>query len=76
MGSNISEFGKSFIKIYNEESDDRYFLEADVADPENLHNLHSDLPFLPKRMKIEKIEKLAANLHDKNEYVIHIRNSK
>ena len=25
-------------------------------------------------MKIEKAEKLAANLHDKKEYVIHIRN--
>ena len=25
-------------------------------------------------MKIEKVEKLAANLHDKTEYVIHIRN--
>ena len=27
-------------------------------------------------MKIEKIEKLVTNLHDKTEYVIHIRNSK
>ena len=27
-------------------------------------------------MKIEKNEKLVANLHDKNEYVIHIRNLK
>ena len=27
-------------------------------------------------MKIEKFEKLVANLHDKTEYVIHIRNSK
>ena len=25
-------------------------------------------------MKIEKVEKLVANLHDKTEYVIHIRN--
>ena len=25
-------------------------------------------------MKIEKFEKLATNLHDKTEYVIHIRN--
>ena len=31
---------------------------------------------LPERMKIEKVEKLVANLHDKNEYVIHIRNLK
>ena len=27
-------------------------------------------------MKIEKIEKLVTNLHDKIEYVIHIRNLK
>ena len=27
-------------------------------------------------MKIEKAEKLAANLRNKNEYVIHIRNLK
>ena len=27
-------------------------------------------------MKVEKFEKLVANLHDKTEYVIHIRSSK
>ena len=27
-------------------------------------------------MKIEKVGKLVANLHDKEEYVIHIRNLK
>ena len=27
-------------------------------------------------MKSEKVEKLVTNLHDKTEYVIHIRNSK
>ena len=27
-------------------------------------------------MKIGKVEKLVANLHDKTEYVIHIKNSK
>ena len=27
-------------------------------------------------MKIEKVEKLGTNLHDKIEYVIHIRNLK
>ena len=27
-------------------------------------------------MEIEKLEKLVANLHDKTEYVIHIRNLK
>ena len=38
--------------------------------------LHNDLPFWPERMKIDNAEKLVTNLHDKNEYVIHIRNLK
>ena len=32
--------------------------------------------FLLERTKIEKVEKLVANLHDKSEYVIHIKNLK
>ena len=34
------------------------------------------IPILPERMKIEKFEQLIANLYDKSEYVIHIRNLK
>ena len=37
-------------------------------------NFISDLPFLPTRKKLKKVKKLVANLHDKVEYVIHIRN--
>ena len=44
--------------------------------PGKLHEYHNDLPFLRERMKIEKVEKLSANLHDKMEYFIHIRNLK
>ena len=32
--------------------------------------------FYQKKMKIEKVEKRAASLHDKIEYVIHLRNLK
>ena len=32
--------------------------------------------FLLERMKTEKVRKLVANLHNKIEYVIHIRNLK
>ena len=71
-----SQFNKSFIKNYNKESDQGYFLEVDCQYPEKSHELLNDLPFLPERMKIEKVEKLVANLHDKNEYVIQIRNLK
>ena len=52
------------------------FFEVEAQYPEKVHELHNNLPFLPERMKIEKVEKLAANLHDKTEYVMHIRNLK
>ena len=71
-----SKFNEDFIKNYNEESDEVYFLEVDVQYPEKLHDLHNDVPFLPERMKTEKVGKLVTNLHDKTEYVIHIRNLK
>ena len=73
---NTSHFNNDFIVNYNENSDEGYFLEADVQYPEKLHQLHNDLTFLDKRMKIEKVEKLVANLHDKREYIITIRSLK
>ena len=60
---NTFQFNEDFIKNYNEESDEGYFLEVDVQYLEKLHEVHNDLPFLPDRMKIEKLEKLVANLH-------------
>ena len=71
-----SQFNEDFIKNYNEESDEGYFLEVDAQHLEKVHKRHNDLPFLPERMKIEKAEKLITNLHDKTEHVIHIRNLK
>ena len=64
------------MKNYNEESDEGYLQEVDVQYLEKLHELHNDLPFLPERMKLQKVEKLVANLHDKTEYIMHIRNLK
>ena len=71
-----SQFLEDVIKNYNEESDEGYFLAVDVQYLGKLHELHNDLPFSPERMKIEKVEKPVASLHDKTEYVIHIRNLK
>ena len=68
-----SKFDESFIKNYNENSNKRYFLEVDVGYLKNLFNLHSDLPFLPERNKIKKCNKLVCNVHDKENYVVHIR---
>ena len=53
-----SQFNRDFVKNYNEESDEGYFLEVDVHCMEKLHELHNDLPFLPERIKIEKFESL------------------
>ena len=71
-----SQFDEGFIKNYNQESDEGYFLEVDAQYLEELHKIRNDLPFLPETIKTEKVEKLVANLHDKTEYVIHIRNLK
>ena len=72
----ISQFNEDFIKIYNAESDKGYFLEVAVPYLEKLHELHNDLTIFTWEDKIEKPEKLVVNLHDKTEYVIHIRNLK
>ena len=43
-----SQFNQDFIKNYNEESGEGYFLEVDAQYPEKLHELHNDLSFLPE----------------------------
>ena len=40
-----SQFNEDFIKNYNEEGNEGYFLDVDVQYPEILHKLHNDLPF-------------------------------
>ena len=70
------QFYEDFIKNYNKESNEWYFPQVDVQYLEKLHHLQNDLPFLPERMKIKNVEKLVANLHDKTEYVINVRNLK
>ena len=62
-----------FIKNYDENSDKGYILEVDVEYPKNLFNLHKDLPFLAERKKIDKYNKLVCSIHDKENYVLHIR---
>ena len=73
---NTSQFSKYSIENYSEESEEGNFLEVDAQYPEKLHNLHNDLQLLFERIKIEKVEKFVATLHDKKEYVVHMRNSK
>ena len=51
MDWKTSQFNEDFIRNYNEDNDEEYFLEIDVKYPQNLYNLHNDLPFLPEKMK-------------------------
>ena len=53
----LSKFNERFIKDYDENSNEGYFLEVDVEYSKKLFNLHSDLSFLPEKNKIEKYEK-------------------
>ena len=53
-----SQFDEDFIKNYNEESDAKYFLEADVQYLEKLNELHKDLPILLEIMKLKKSKSL------------------
>ena len=69
----LSEFDERFIKNYNENHEKGYVLEVDVEYPTNLFNLQSDLPLLLERKKIEKCKKLFCNIHNKENYVVHIR---
>ena len=48
-----SQFNGDFIKSYNKESNEGYFLEVHVQCLEKLHGFHNDLPFLSERMKIQ-----------------------
>ena len=43
-----SKFDDDFIKNYNEESDNGYFLKVDVQYTEKLHELGKDFPFYKK----------------------------
>ena len=53
----FSQFNEHFLKNYNEERDEGYFLENEVQYLKKLHELHDDLTFPPDIMKIEEVEK-------------------
>ena len=71
-----SKFDKDFIKSHNEGIAEGNVSKVDAQYPEELHEFHKDLPFLSETKNIEKVGKLITNLHEKSEYLIHIRYSK
>ena len=71
--SYLLHFNEEFIKNYDGNSDEGYFLEVDIEYPKTLWGSHKELPFLPVRRKLEKVEKFVCSIEDKEKYVIHIR---
>ena len=69
----LSKFDEDFIKDYNENGNKGYIFEVDAEYPKKFFNLLSDLPFLVERNKIYECNKLVCNIHDKDNYVAHIR---
>ena len=61
----LSKRDEDFIKSCDEYSDKDYVFDVDIEYPRELHDLH--------RMKVNKCNKLACNLYDKKNYVVHIR---
>ena len=55
---NKSKFNESFIKNYDENSNNRYFFEVNVEYPKMLFNLHKDLSFYQKERKWKNVESL------------------
>ena len=76
MSQKLPVDGFKWIKQLCEDNDKGYILEVDMEYPKNLFNIHSDLPFLPERKKIKKCKKLVCNIHNKANYVVHIRTFK
>ena len=69
----LSNFDECFIKDYDENSNEGYFLDVDVEYPKKLFSLHNDLPSSPERNKIKKCNKLVSSIYDKENYGVHIR---
>ena len=49
MNEDTFQFNEDFIKNYNEESDEGYFLEVDIQYLKNLSELYNDLPFFARK---------------------------
>ena len=65
-----TQFNENFMKNYNQEIGEGYFIEADVQHPQKLLEIYNDLR---DRMEIEKVEKLVTSLQDKTEHIMHIQ---
>ena len=73
-----SQFNEVLIKNFYEKSDEGHFIEVDV---QIFWAYMTSIKWTSQwftiwKLKIKKVKKLVANLYDKSEYLIHIRNLK
>ena len=68
-----SQFNKGFMKNYNEESYEKYFLDVDVQYSKKYMDFIMIYHFYQKKWNLDKVEKIVTNLCDENEYVVYIR---
>ena len=68
----LSQFNEDIIKILMKTVMRDIFLKQ-MLNRKKFFSFHNDLPFLPERNKIKKCNKLVCNVHDKENYVVHIR---
>ena len=52
--SKLFSINEDFIKSYNEESDEGYFLKVHPQYPVKLYQVHNDLPILRKEWKLKE----------------------
>ena len=55
--NNLAKFNEDFIKNYNENSDEGYFLEVEIEYSKTLWSSHKDFPFFPETRKLKKSRK-------------------
>ena len=67
------QFNKGFMKNYNEESYEKYFLDVDVQYSKKYMDFIMIYHFYQKKWNLDKVEKIVTNLCDENEYVVYIR---
>ena len=68
--NNKFNFDEEFIKNFIESIDKEHILHVEYL--KHLHDLQKDLPILAEQMTIRKCHKLVCNLHNKEQFAVHV----
>ena len=70
----VENFDRGIIDTYQSTDNTGYVLEVDLEYPDEIHDAHNDYPLAPEHQVINGYRKLAPNLNDKKNYILHIDN--